>query len=343
MIRTGGRLWIVSGRAIGLVLALGWALFGSRAVVRAGMPDGGASGRPGGARGACPTLGACLAALEALPSTGDPEAVTNDRERAIASSLRGYGKAAIPDLLRRLASTERETRRMAGYTLGEIDGLTPADLPPLLRALHAGGHGGAALAVAAIGTPEAIAALYAALKAHPEDWQLPFAVARLGHAGVPTLMEAFDCRDGTSDPSIVRAPCAPPLLAAVAGIFGKLGPEASSPRSPPLPDRTGQTPLGAAASGGDRCAGGHRTERREHRARSARDRARRSGSVRRGGRERALRDEGPGRREDPGGPADRRADRPPPAPRPGPARRRGPACREAGHRSCFATLTGGSG
>ena len=227
MSRTGGKLPIVSGRGIGLVLAFVWVLLEAHSVVRAGMPDGGAAGRPGGARWACPTLGACLAALKALPATDGPDEVTDDRERAIASSLRGYGKAAIPDLLRLVASRQAEARKMAAYTLSEIDGLTPADLPPLLRALHAGEHGAVALAVAAIGTPEAIAALYAALKAHPEDWQLPFAVARLGHAGVPTLMEAFDCRDGTSDPSTVRAPCAPPLLAAVAGIFGKLGPEAS--------------------------------------------------------------------------------------------------------------------
>src|SRR4249920_3645845 len=48
-----------------------------------------------------------------------------------------------------------------------IDGLAPTDLPPLLRALDAGERR-VAPAVATIGTPEAIAALYSALKARPQ-------------------------------------------------------------------------------------------------------------------------------------------------------------------------------
>jgi HEAT repeat protein len=154
--------------------------------------------------------------------------VIDDREEALARALRRYGKAAIPSLIGLLASTQPETRKMAAYTLNDIDGLAPTDLPLLLRALDAGERR-VAPAVATIGTPEAIAALYSALKTRPQDWQLPFAFKRLGRKSVPTLMAAFNCRDGASNPvdPFVRVSCDPTLLKAIACIFEELGPDGS--------------------------------------------------------------------------------------------------------------------
>jgi hypothetical protein len=108
---------------------------------------------------------------------------------------------------------------MAAFTLNDIEGLAPTDLPPLLHALDAGERR-VAPAVATIGTPEAIAALYSALKAHPQDRRLSFAFKWLGRKSVPTLMAAFDCRDGASNPvgPFVRVPCDLPLLEAIACI-----------------------------------------------------------------------------------------------------------------------------
>jgi hypothetical protein len=81
------------------------------------------------ARPACPSPAACLAALKALPETDLPDQVAAEREDALRGTLVGYGKAAIPDLLRLLAGPEREARKQAAFTLGDIDGLASTDLP----------------------------------------------------------------------------------------------------------------------------------------------------------------------------------------------------------------------
>lgn len=230
MIYAGSAVSRGVGCVLALALALGWAHLGNAHDAFAETSDGGASARPDAAPLVCSSLDTCLATLKGLPSDGSPDdlLVIDDREEALALALRRYGKVAIPSLIGLLASTQPETRKMAAYTLNDIDGLAPTDLPLLLRALDSGERR-VAPAVATIGTPEAIAALYSALKDRPQDWQLRFAFKRLGRKGLPTLMAAFDCRDGASNPvdPFVRVRCDTPLLAAIAGIFKELGPDGS--------------------------------------------------------------------------------------------------------------------
>lgn len=227
MIRLGMRLRPVSYRGIAPVFAFGWALLAPAGAAFAGKPDGDRPERPDTGP-PCSSLDACLAALKALPETDFPDHATAEAEDALRKALTAYGRAAIPGLLRLLDLPEREARKQAAFTLAEIDALTSADLPALVRAYQAG-EGRAAIAIAGIATPHAIAALYLALKAAPDAEWLPLAFKRLGPRGVPALMRAFDCRDGASkaSPSSRREPCQVHLLEVIAHIFEALGPDAS--------------------------------------------------------------------------------------------------------------------
>ncbi|HLK89922.1 MAG TPA: hypothetical protein VKZ18_08510 [Polyangia bacterium] len=217
----------MSGRAIGLVVALGWALVGPRRAAFAAAPDGGAAGPPPAAPPACASLDACLTAAESLPARRRPGVSLEGEKDALESALRGYGKAAIPGLLRLLAGPEPETREIAALSLSDIDGLTPTDLPDLQRAFEAH-QSRLAGAIASTGAPEAGAVLYAALKANPYDYWIPFGFERLGREGVPTLMEAFHCHDRAASPldPFARTLCDMSLIDSVAAILERLGPEA---------------------------------------------------------------------------------------------------------------------
>jgi len=224
-----GRVVDMAGRAKWGTLAMLLALRLGLSSAFGGPRDGG--GPANDERPPCGTLEVCLAQLDAR--SADPANFEIDQfDQALAKAIRLDGKAAVPHLLRVLAGPDSKARDVAAYTLCDIDGLTAADTPALLRALAAG-EDWIAPAVARIGSPEAITALFAALKARPDE-NKALAFKQLGRKGVPILLNAFDCRAGSpSDVSGHPDGCWDQFaLDAVSDIFGKLGPEASDAVAP---------------------------------------------------------------------------------------------------------------
>src|SRR5262245_21245127 len=103
----------------------------------------------------CATLDACLGKVPAVASSSPG---VGPEERALAKALQRHGARAIPGLIKLLESGSESSRKLASYTLRDIQGLGPEHLPALTRA-RLGGDGWIPLAIASVGTPEAIAFL----------------------------------------------------------------------------------------------------------------------------------------------------------------------------------------
>jgi HEAT repeat protein len=169
----------------------------------------------------CDQLHPGLAALEAAASGGP--GITAEEQR-VAKAVQGYGRAAVPRLLELLVSPSRAVRVLAAYTLRDLDGLNEAEVPALAHALAAG-EDWVAPALARIGRPSAVEALFGALVRRPaRDNQVTYAFERLGARGVPVLLRAFGCGQ--------KPPCDGDLLATVESIFHGLKAEGSAAVAP---------------------------------------------------------------------------------------------------------------
>src|SRR5689334_25226944 len=106
-------------------MAVAWLLLG---VAR---PDAGAAQPPG--QHACGSLEKCLAAVETLATDGPG---VSGPEDSVAKALQAYGRRATPGLLALLKSQRRAVRKLAAYTLRDLDGLSEAEVPELVAALR---------------------------------------------------------------------------------------------------------------------------------------------------------------------------------------------------------------
>jgi HEAT repeat protein len=166
------------------------------------------------ARAPCDDVLGCLAALPRTAASG--RGITTEK-KALATAIQHYGRAAVLGLLQLLNSNKREVRELAAYVLRDLDGLTEAEVPPLLRALERG-EDWVAPALGRIGSVEAIEGLYQELNRHPSIYsQVPWAFKQAGARAVPTLLRAFDC--GT---------CHETVLSAVVFVFDELGSDATA-------------------------------------------------------------------------------------------------------------------
>jgi HEAT repeat protein len=174
----------------------------------------GASAGATAASAPCEKLEQCLAAVKTTAAPGN--GITKE-EVALAKAIQGYGRAAVPGLLAFLTDSGPDVRALAAYTLRDLQGLTEAEVTPILRALRAGEQW-VAPALAHIGSPAAIRGLFEALAAKPQTHtQVTWAFRQLGAKGVPALLGGFDC-SGSCDPG---------LLSVLVFVFGELGGQGS--------------------------------------------------------------------------------------------------------------------
>ena len=139
----------------------------------------------------CPpgaSVEACLAAVKTVAVRGG--GISREEEQ-LAVALRRYGRAAIPGLLQLLRDPTPGVRSLAAYTLRDFEGLTEAEVSPLLQALRQGEQW-VAPALARLGTQEAVQGLFDALRANPEPHtQITWAFKVLGRKGVPDPPAGF--------------------------------------------------------------------------------------------------------------------------------------------------------
>ncbi|MEO8351518.1 MAG: HEAT repeat domain-containing protein [Chthoniobacteraceae bacterium] len=140
-----------------------------------------------------------IAQLEAIaPGYG----ITPEKKKVVRE-LQAVGPEVIPPLLSLLESPNADVRKLAGFALRDIEGLTPAHLGALIAAQRRE-DGFVPLAIARIGTPEAVAFLIEDLlrRRAPHSIVVP-ALASLGDQVVPSLMEIYhsDEIDWDDDPA----------------------------------------------------------------------------------------------------------------------------------------------
>ncbi|NTX54458.1 HEAT repeat domain-containing protein [Myxococcus sp. CA039A] len=111
--------------------------------------------------------------------------------QALATAIQAHGAAAIPPLLAMLDSDKVGVRVLAGYTLGDIEGLTEQHLEPLIEAQRQGTPW-VERAIGHIGTPRALAFLTEALDEYPSRYnQLTGALETAGGKGALALTESL--------------------------------------------------------------------------------------------------------------------------------------------------------
>lgn len=159
---------------------------------------------------ACESLEACIALY--------PEAAVEGRgiQTDLARRVQNYGPDAIPHLILLLEHENAAVRKLAGYTIRDIDGLAPEHLEPLMRAREKG-DGWIPPAIARIGTREAIEFLVNDLRKRPQTHsQVTYAFEILGANGAPFIAQLFACTDA----------CNERVLDAAFFVLGELGEDA---------------------------------------------------------------------------------------------------------------------
>ena len=141
---------------------------------------------------ACESLEACIARY--------PEVVTESRgigkpESDLAKRVLRFGPDAIPHLILLLDHDNPGVRKLAGYTISDIEGLGPEHLEPLMQARE-NGDGWIPPAIARIGSREAMEFLADDLRRRPQTHtQVTSAFRILGAKGAPLIAELFACSD----------------------------------------------------------------------------------------------------------------------------------------------------
>ena len=164
----------------------------------------------------CDDLQTCLGRVTRVNHDG---VWFSDEEEALAKRLQSFGAEAIPELIALLSAPDERTRRFAGYTLRDIEGLEPRHAAPILRAALEQYDGGSLpFALARIGTPEAIAGLASLARKYPPlaaTSSISEAFEYLGPKGVPALVQLVDGAENQN------------LRDGAGGILIRLGPNAS--------------------------------------------------------------------------------------------------------------------
>lgn len=145
---------------------------------------------------ACESLEACIAQFSdvAIDSQGVGKAGSD-----LAKKVLRYGPDAIPHLIVLLEHENPGVRKLAGYTIRDIDGLGPEHLDPLMRARE-NGDGWIPPAIARIGTQEAMEFLADDLRKRPQTHtQVTYAFRILGARGAPLIAELFACTDDCNE------------------------------------------------------------------------------------------------------------------------------------------------
>ena len=150
----------------------------------------------------CAAVADCLSRARQLAHKGDGISPEQDQ---LADRLRNLDGTAIEPLLVLLDDADEGMRKFAGYVLREMPGLGPHHLPRLARALERD-PGWLPLAVAKIGTPDAIHVLVDALRRVGDGKrdQIRFALEAIGPRAFPDLLLLFNCGD-TCDESLLRS------------------------------------------------------------------------------------------------------------------------------------------
>ncbi|MCH9693196.1 MAG: HEAT repeat domain-containing protein [Gammaproteobacteria bacterium] len=139
---------------------------------------------------ACETLESCIDLYPAIAAEGRGIGKT---EGDLARKVQSYGPDAIPYLIGLLEHESPDVRQLAGYTIRSVDGLGPEHLDPLIKARE-NGDGWIPLAIARIGTQEAIEFLANDLRERPQTHtQVTNAFDILGEKGAPLIAELFAC------------------------------------------------------------------------------------------------------------------------------------------------------
>jgi HEAT repeat protein len=140
----------------------------------------------------CASLEECLAKFPSVATTG-PGIGTSEVE--LAEAVQRFGARAIPFLIEMLEHGPENVRILAGFTLGEVEGLASEHLPALVRARKRG-DGWIPAAIAKVGTPEAIAFLIEDLRDDPQiHTQVTGALEHLGARAAPGVADLLRCAE----------------------------------------------------------------------------------------------------------------------------------------------------
>jgi len=150
----------------------------------------------------CATVADCLSRARQLAHKGDGISPELDR---VADRLHDLHRTATEPLLALLDDADEGMRKFAGYALRKMPGLGPHHLPRLARAMEKD-PGWLPLAVARVGTPEAVHVLVAALRRVRDGQrdQIRFALEAIGPRAFPDLLLLFNCGE-TCDESLLRS------------------------------------------------------------------------------------------------------------------------------------------
>jgi len=161
----------------------------------------------------CDSLDACI---DQYPEVATDSRAVGPAENDLAEKVHTFGPDAIPHLILLLEHEDPGVRKLAGYTIRDIDELGPEHLEPLMRARE-NGDGWIPPAIARIGTQEAIEFLAEDLRRRPEvNTQVTVAFQRLGPRGAPYIAEMFACMDD----------CDERVFFVASSVLGELGEDA---------------------------------------------------------------------------------------------------------------------
>lgn len=120
-------------------------------------------------------------------------------EVLLAKKMLSFSEEAIPFLLELLLHERRDVRRLASYTLRDIEGLNENHLDALINS-RLKGDGWIPPAIARIGGEKAITFLVEELKKEKQTHtQLTYAFELLGASAVPYLVELYECKEGCDE------------------------------------------------------------------------------------------------------------------------------------------------
>jgi HEAT repeat protein len=128
-----------------------------------------------------------------LPTVARNEAGIGSAEQELTKAIQSYRAEAIPSLIPLLESPNPGVRRLAGYILRDIDGLTEKELDALIAA-RLRGDGWIPPAIGRIGTPRAIRFLIEELRKVPdrdENAQVSWALEKASGDASLLMAETF--------------------------------------------------------------------------------------------------------------------------------------------------------
>ena len=156
--------------------------------------------------------------IQQLEKAAQPGNGISAKEREIAKNVQGLGSSAIPYLLPLLKHENKNVRKLASYTLRDINGLNEEHLDVLIESGRSGNQW-ILPAIARIGTPKAIEFLIDELKKEKKKYtQVTYSFELLGGNGIPYLMKLYKDSPKADEQ----------LLQTVNFIFGKLGDNAEA-------------------------------------------------------------------------------------------------------------------